>query len=129
MEKLKFEIPSIDRKEDAIEYINEFYEYNSKVNGSGGLDRYLDNYEDWLIKLEECASRIPNEQKVPARTYFLVRESDNKIVGMINIRLTLNENLKKFCDDEILKYSPGKNSESFKWNKNAYALAKKYKII
>ena len=95
MEKLKFEIPSIDRKEDAIEYINEFYEYNSKVNGSGGLDRYLDNYEDWLIKLEECASRIPNEQKVPARTYFLVRESDNKIVGMINIRLTLNENLKK----------------------------------
>lgn len=61
MEKLKFEIPSIDRKEDAIEYINEFYEYNSKINGSGGLDRYLDNYEDWLIKLEECASRIPNE--------------------------------------------------------------------
>ena len=30
---------------------------------------------------------------VPAKTYFLVRESDNKLVGMINIRLTLNHNL------------------------------------
>ena len=25
------------------------------------------------------------EEKVPAETYFLVRKSDNKIVGMINI--------------------------------------------
>lgn len=47
-------------------------------------------------KLEEDRTRIPNEEKVPAETYFLVRENDNKIVGMINIRLTLNENLKKF---------------------------------
>ena len=95
MEKLKYEIPSIERKEEAIDYINEFYKYNSEVNGSGGLDRYLNSYEDWLIKLDEDSKRKPTEQKVPARTYFLVRESDNKIVGMINIRLTLNENLKK----------------------------------
>lgn len=95
MERLKYEIPSLERKEDAINYIKEFYEYNSEVNGSGGLDRYLDNYEGWLEKLEEDANRIPNEQKVPALTYFLVRESDNKIIGMINIRLALNENLRK----------------------------------
>ena len=95
MERLKYEVPSLERKEDAINYIKEFYEYNSEVNGSGGLDRYLDNYEGWLEKLEEDANRIPNEQKVPALTYFLVRESDNKIIGMINIRLALNENLRK----------------------------------
>ena len=35
------------------------------------------------------------KKKVPAETYFLVRESDNKIVGMINIRLVLNERLRK----------------------------------
>lgn len=95
MEKLRYEIPSIERKDEAIEYINEFYKYNSEVNGSGGLDRYLDNYEGWLKHLKESANRIPNEEKVPARTYFLVRENDNRIVGMINIRLTLNENLRK----------------------------------
>ena len=95
MEKLKLEIPSLERKNDAISYIEEFLEYNSEINGVGGLHRYLDNYEGWLIKLEEDYVRTPNEEKVPARTYFLVRESDNKIVGMINIRLTLNERLKK----------------------------------
>jgi len=92
MEKLRLEVPSIERKEEAISYIEEFLEYNSEINGTGGLDRYLDNYEDWLIKIEEDIK--PTEERVPARTYFLVRNVDNKIVGMINIRLVLNEKLK-----------------------------------
>ena len=96
MEKLYFEKPSIDRKEQAIEFIKEFREYGSEINGAGGLHRFLDNYEGWLEKLNEDYVREPNEEKVPARTYFLVRQSDNKIVGMINIRLALNERLKKF---------------------------------
>lgn len=96
MEKLKHVKPSKEYEQEALEYINEFYEYNSDINGTGGLQRYLDNYDEWLEKLEEDRTRIPNEEKVPAETYFLVRESDNKIVGMINIRLTLNENLKRF---------------------------------
>ena len=96
MEKLYYEVPSIERKDDAIEYINEHYEYKSSINGSGGLDRYLNNYEKWLEKLEKDYTTIPNEERVPARTYFLVRESDNRIVGMINIRTALNERLSKF---------------------------------
>jgi len=96
MQKLKHIKPSKEYEQEALEYINEFYEYNSDINGTGGLQRYLDNYDGWLEKLEEDRTRIPNEEKVPAETYFLVRENDNKIVGMINIRLTLNENLKKF---------------------------------
>lgn len=96
MEKFYYEIPSITRKSEAIEYINEFYEYKSDINGTGGLQRFLDNYEGWLEKLEEDYKRIPNEEKVPARTYFLIRSNDNKIIGMINIRLALNERLKKY---------------------------------
>ena len=96
MDKLKFEVPSINRKQDAIDYINEFYQYNSEINGTGGLDRYIEDYEGWLEKLEKDYTMIPSEERVPARTYFLVRESDNRIVGMINIRLALNERLKKY---------------------------------
>lgn len=96
MEKFYLEIPTIERKEEAIEFINEFYEYNSNINGVGGLNRYLDNYEGWLEKLNEDYTREPNEEKVPARTYFFVRESDNRIIGMINVRLALNERLKKY---------------------------------
>lgn len=95
MEKFYFEIPNIQRKNDALAFINEFYEYKSDINGVGGLNRYLNNYEDWLKKLEEDYTREPDEEKVPARTYFLIRESDHKIIGMINIRLTLNEKLRK----------------------------------
>lgn len=96
MEKFKFVIPTIEWKQKAIDFINEFYKYNSNINGTGGLQRYLDNYEGWLEKLEEDYNRQPSEEKVPARTYFFVKESDNKIVGMINIRLALNESLKKY---------------------------------
>lgn len=96
MEKFYFEEPSMSRKEEALAYIDEFFEYSSEINGVGGLHRYLADYEGWLKKLEEDYTRVPSEEKVPARTYFLIRESDSRIVGMINIRLALNENLKKF---------------------------------
>lgn len=95
MERLYYEVPTLERKKEALEYIQEHYEYNSPINGSGGLDRYLENYEEWLLKIEEDRTKIPTEERVPAETYFLVRESDDKIVGMVNIRLTLNERLKQ----------------------------------
>lgn len=95
MEKLKHVIPSKEYEEKAIDYINEFKEYGSQINGTGSLDRYLDNYDGWLEHLEEVRNTIPNEEKVPAETFFLVRENDDKIVGMINIRLVLNEHLKE----------------------------------
>ena len=96
MDKLYFEVPGIDRKEDALAYIREFHEYKSDINGTGGLDRYLDDYEGWLEKLNADYARVPDEERVPARTYFLVRESDGRIVGMINIRLAMNERLRNF---------------------------------
>ena len=96
MEKFKHVRPTKEYEKQAIEYINEFYQYKSEINGVGGLQKFLDNYDGWLLKLEEDRNRIPNEEKVPAETFFLVRENDNRIVGMINIRLVLNEKLKKF---------------------------------
>jgi len=96
MERFYFEVPSIERKNDAIEYINEHYDYNSDINGSGGLDRYVNNYEEWLNKLERDYIIEPSEERVPARTYFLVRESDHRIIGMINIRTALNKRLSKY---------------------------------
>lgn len=93
MEKLMHVIPNEKHENDAIDYINEFYKYNSKINGVGGLDSYLDDYSGWLKKLEKVRKQIANEKRVPAETYFLVRENDNRIVGIINIRYNLNERL------------------------------------
>ena len=97
MEKLYYEVPTLSRKADAIAFINEFYECGSSINGTGGLVRkYKDDYEGWLEKLEKDYVVEVSEETVPARTYFFVRENDKKIIGMINIRLALNEKLKKY---------------------------------
>lgn len=96
MDRFYFEVPGIGRKEDAIDYIREFLEYGSEINGAGGLHRFLDDYEGGLKKLDLDYIQVPNEERVPGRTYFLVRESDSRIVGMINIRLALNERLSHY---------------------------------
>jgi len=96
MERFYLEVPCLERKEEAIAYIKEFQEYGSQINGAGGLNHYLEDYEGWLRSTEAHNLVVTNEVRVPAREFFLVRENDRKIVGMINIRLALNERLKKY---------------------------------
>lgn len=90
MDQYQLVFPRKEYEKKAHEYINELKEYNSKINGVGGLDRY-DNYDEWLLKLDMDLDigNIP-EGKVPAHTYFFVRRSDDQIIGMINIRHKLN---------------------------------------
>ena len=96
--KMKLVFPTIEYKEKAIDFINEFYEYGSAINGSGSLDWFLkeSTYEEWLVKVMRYID-IANIPKpgVPALTYFYVREEDDNIIGMVNIRLALNDFLRK----------------------------------
>ena len=39
---------------------------------------------------------VPTNENIPSRTFFLIRENDDRIIGMINIRTALNEHLSKF---------------------------------
>lgn len=98
IEKQTFKLvtPTIEYKEKAIDFVNEFYEYNSPINGCGGLDRFLKNntYEEWLLKIDADSKREITEEKVPTKTMFLVNNED-VIIGIINIRLALNEKLRK----------------------------------
>ena len=99
MEKFYLELPSIGRRTDALDYIEEFYEYRSRINGTGSLHRALKSgltYEEWLdnnLKLHE-KDYAKEKGLVPSWTYFLVREDDGRIVGMIDLRLELNELLR-----------------------------------
>lgn len=93
----KLVFPTLAYKDKAIDFIKEFKEYNSEINGSGALDLYLDDstYEDWLGKvLKDIDVANVEKPRVPALTYFYVREEDDRIVGMINIRLALNDFLR-----------------------------------
>lgn len=100
MERLYLEIPTIDRKKDALEYLQEHVDYGSDLNGTGGLKDCLKGltYEAWLDDVIKCQEKSYAEAKkiVPSTTYFTIRESDNKIVGMVNFRHYLNDYLKNF---------------------------------
>ena len=95
MEEFKLIRPTKQYKEQALEYIEEFKKYNSEIHGVGGLTRYLDDYEGWLDKLEEYRVMEPNPKKVPSETFMFIRKSDNRLVGMISLRFTLNEALRE----------------------------------
>lgn len=93
MKELKLIIPSKEYEEQAKEYIQEFIDYNSKIHGVSSLNKYLDNYDEWLTKLEKDRHIKSSEERVPSETFMLIRESDNKLLGIINIRLDLNSTL------------------------------------
>ena len=100
MEKLFLEKPSIERKDEIIEYINEFVEYNSDINGTGSLDKILEGYT-FEQALDRCLNMENKEYaekngRCQGKTFLLVRENDNRIVGTINIRWNLNEEMLRF---------------------------------
>jgi predicted acetyltransferase len=95
MERLYHVIPDESYREQAIEYVREFERYNSHVNGSCGLNHYINDYDAWLEFLEQERNRTPDEERVPSETYMLIRENDNRLIGMINIRLALNDTLRR----------------------------------
>ncbi len=88
---IKFMLPSIVNEKDAKEYIDEFKEYKSAINGTGGLDGC--EYDLWLKKVTKShLGEVSRKDRVPASTYFVFNES-NKIIGMVNIRHCLNDYL------------------------------------
>mgnify|MGYP002621058124 CR=1 FL=1 len=103
MERLFLVRPSIEYRYDAVEYIREHLRVGSSIHGSGGLHRYVtledERYEEWLEYIYDSIY-YPVDDRVPTLTYFLVRESDHYIIGMINIRLRLNNRLAR-CGGHI----------------------------
>lgn len=93
MEKFFLEEASINRKEDALDFIKEFIEYDSDLNGMGPFDKVCEeySYEEALeknikMKDKDYAYSI---DRCPGKTFFLIRENDNKMIGCINVRWDL----------------------------------------
>ncbi|ATV59447.1 GNAT family N-acetyltransferase [Fusobacterium pseudoperiodonticum] len=93
MDKIILVKPDLSYADEIIKYKEESLKESPLINGSAGLDR-LSSIEIWLeeLKKRSCEDTVP-EGLVPSSTYLGVREKDNYIVGMIDIRHYLNEYL------------------------------------
>lgn len=95
---MRFVFPNEAYEHKAIDFIQEFHDHASAINGTGGLDRFLEEstYQKWLLKVQaDCDIANITESRVPTYTYFYIREEDDRIIGMINIRLALNDFLRR----------------------------------
>lgn len=100
MERFYFERPSVRRKEEIIAFLQEFKEAGSEINGSGSLDRVLRGYpfEEALDRCLRMEDKTYAEKlgRCPGKTFLLIRENDERIIGTINIRWDLNEEMLQF---------------------------------
>ena len=93
MEKIILVKPNLSYADEIIKYKEESLAESPIINGSAGLNNFS-SIEDWLEELKRRSSEATVlEGLVPSSTYLGVREKDNHIIGMIDIRHYLNEYL------------------------------------
>lgn len=95
-ENLYLRTPSPEDKDIIWNFRQEFFDYDSSSAGDSGL-KLKDTFEEWFEKVDN-GSRIETlpEDRVLCTQFLTFRKSDNRLVGMINVRHTLNDYLAKF---------------------------------
>ena len=92
MDPIKLILPSEEILGQVWAYRQECFEADSSMDGCGPL-RYNESPEQWLADVR--AYTVP-EGKVIATQFLSIRESDGRLVGMIQVRHYLNEYLRTF---------------------------------
>lgn len=87
--------PSMEYKEQVLEYKNEFIKNGDDLAGTSYLRNYED-YGEWVKFVLDNENESTKHSQVTASVFLAVREEDNKLVGIINIRYVLNDYLLNF---------------------------------
>jgi predicted acetyltransferase len=97
MENIILIVPNKELESKAIAYKEEHFSCGETViNGSEMWDN-MDSYPEWLEMVTKNADvETYNQSWVLTDTFFAMRQSDKKIIGIIDFRHSLNEFLKDF---------------------------------
>lgn len=89
--------PTPELKAQALAYREEHFQHGERIiNGSELLDK-TEQYEEWLDAVTRNTNpETVNPDWVVTDTFFAQRKSDGKIIGIIDLRHTLNDFLKDF---------------------------------
>lgn len=92
---ISLEIPTEIHEQSANELKEEFFSNNEKIIHGSALFDKLD-YKTWLIHNQNNRKDETVEKNwAKTTTFFGVQKSDNKIIGMIDIRHNLNNEFLK----------------------------------
>ena len=83
--------PTMEYEKQIIEYRRDFLEFGGSMDGCGSLRRF-ETVREWLDQVESFKrpETVP-EGYVVSTQFIYVREEDEKIVGMIQIRHYLSD--------------------------------------
>ncbi len=97
MDELILIRPTDEFEQQIAEYKQQFLDAGDSMDGCGPLRR-ADNIKQWLTlcKEYEDPDTVPPEL-VPATQFILVRRSDMRLIGMLQIRHKFNEYLEKYA--------------------------------
>ena len=103
--------PTIADKGELLDYRQEFIDNGEVGCGDGELIN-TENIDEWFKKIEIYSNdKTVPKNRVAATQFIAVRKSDNKIVGMVNVRHRLNETLLLYgghIGDNVRKSERGK---------------------
>ena len=121
MEKIILIKPDLSYADEITKYKEESLKESPLINGAAGLNNFS-SIKDWLEELKRRSSKatVP-EGLVPSSIYLGIREKDNYIVGMIDIRHYLNDFLKQFGGN--IGYSVRKSERNKGYAKQMLKLA------
>lgn len=97
MEKLKLIEPTMEYSCEIQKFRQEFLDCGDSLDGCGSLEEF-EHCEDWLEQVERCKKweTVPKNW-VPATQFICVRESDGKVVGVIQVRHELSDYLRNYA--------------------------------
>jgi len=114
MDRLELVRPAAEHRQSAEEFRQEFFNNNEKIiNGSAMLDKM--EFDEWLeLVRRNSKAETVSENWVVSDTFFAVRKSDGKIVGIIDIRHNIeNEFLSKYGGHIGYAVRPGERRKGY----------------
>lgn len=85
--------PTYQDQEQVMSFRKEFFDLKESLHGGCGLSEY-DDYHAWMEHLSRMAdfNRLP-EGRVVSSEYLCIRQRDQRLVGVVNIRHYLDDYL------------------------------------
>ena len=112
-EKLLLLRPTAEYIPQYEEYRREFLDFGGSMDGAGSLRR-LESGRAWLDEVERFSrpETVP-EGKVVSTQFILVREADDRLLGMLQLRHYLNDYLAQYAGHIGYSVRPGERRKGY----------------